>query len=829
MTYLDIFRNGLEGHLSREDAKRRLQEEAMNLFRNGQSRDCARAELCLTYFSRYEQYDHQQISVKDLLLFMRDFVLFVGQFHWPRLITDAVRHDGAAFGLYLTSNEEVDVIEQYPKELNAYADTIHEIYHLDQGSENPRSISIGDSLIQKHTVFTNYRSLEQKTAVHCAVMLPDDYTLLVSLPTGGGKSLVTQILAASSGGLTLVIVPTVSLAKDQHLQARAALRDPAIAEQTYSFVGGEDNFPIVQAVKNQKACLVFTSPEALMKNQSLHDAVLTAAESHYLKNVVVDEAHIVPDWGVYFRPEFQLFSVMLNQLREKSGYSIRAYLLSATLSDDVVDVLRELYAHEDRLVQLRCDSLRVEPRYSFFSYHDFDLRQKKVLEMVKLLPKPMIVYVTEPKVANQYRKLMQQDGYKNIFTYTGETSDEDRIRVLEMWKEHAFDVIFATSAFGMGVDKNDVRTVIHGCAPENLSRFYQEVGRGGRDGLPSLSVMVNYTSPEDGRNDLDQAQGLTNKSILTVDKLVTRFRSMLHASQTIVEGDLVTADLDTVPTSFSREEAEHAGSRNMSWNANTLLLLHRQGYIKLVESVYDLQKNTYRMTFRLLDLQRLLDDNRLKASLQEDRQREYNMRMQGYYKIRDLVQAPRAKCWANHFVSLYPLSYPLCSGCPAHSEPRRGKDDLFKIRANCKLHMEAAAPSVILRRKMGPLLDLMLPWDHHQPPTVQRLMEVAERLDVGSVVYPDEIQEEFTPSSMALTYSEFEVLAQRVPWILNKGFILLMTESAETNDHLIHLVSRDELSGYRKIWCGRPDAYIPSRGKPLQEFLNCHQLALSSI
>lgn len=476
MTYLDIFRNGLEGHLSREDAKRRLQEEAMNLFRNGQSRDCARAELCLTYFSRYEQYDHQQISVKDLLLFMRDFVLFVGQFHWPRLITDAVRHDGAAFGLYLTSNEEVDVIEQYPKELNAYADTIHEIYHLDQGSENPRSISIGDSLIQKHTVFTNYRSLEQKTAVHCAVMLPDDYTLLVSLPTGGGKSLVTQILAASSGGLTLVIVPTVSLAKDQHLQARAALRDPAIAEQTYSFVGGEDNFPIVQAVKNQKACLVFTSPEALMKNQSLHDAVLTAAESHYLKNVVVDEAHIVPDWGVYFRPEFQLFSVMLNQLREKSGYSIRAYLLSATLSDDVVDVLRELYAHEDRLVQLRCDSLRVEPRYSFFSYHDFDLRQKKVLEMVKLLPKPMIVYVTEPKVANQYRKLMQQDGYKNIFTYTGETSDEDRIRVLEMWKEHAFDVIFATSAFGMGVDKNDVRTVIHGCAPENLSRFYQEVG-----------------------------------------------------------------------------------------------------------------------------------------------------------------------------------------------------------------------------------------------------------------------------------------------------------------------------------------------------------------
>ena len=172
--------------------------------------------------------------------------------------------------------------------------------------------------------------MEQKLAVYSAIQLPDDYTLMVSLPTGGGKSLITQLLSAVEQKLTLVVVPTVSLAKDQYLQAISSLVDEGAKNRVFCYRADSNNDAIISGIKNKTARLIFTSPEAIIKSDRFNNELRKAATDQFLHNVVVDEAHIVPDWGVYFRPDFQIFSVVLSEMKKASGRYIRTYLLSAT-------------------------------------------------------------------------------------------------------------------------------------------------------------------------------------------------------------------------------------------------------------------------------------------------------------------------------------------------------------------------------------------------------------------------------------------------------------------------------------------------------------------
>ena len=129
--------------------------------------------------------------------------------------------------------------------------------------------------------------------------------------------------------------------------------------------------------------------------------------------------------------------------------------------------------------------------------------------------------------AKELQKKLHEFGYKNIPVFTGETKETDRNTIFTSWKNHNFDVVIATSAFGIGVDKPDVRTIVHACCPENLSRFYQEVGRGGRDRLPSLSLFIPYQSRYDSDGDVRRALGLVSKRVLTVDRAVIRWKGML--------------------------------------------------------------------------------------------------------------------------------------------------------------------------------------------------------------------------------------------------------------------------------------------------------------
>lgn len=829
MEYMEVFNSYLKDEISVTTAELKIEKMIPELMESGLIKEFAKASLCRTYFQRYKQYNSGKIGPKDLLIFIRDFVLFMGRFKFPRLITDVVERYGDELGVIVAQDGAIDVVEKCPKSIQDSKHFIQQVYELGTDELRERKESSGDAYLTRFTKFRNYRSLGQKMAVHSAIELPDDYTLMISLPTGGGKSLVTQLLSAVEQKLTLVVVPTVSLAKDQYLQAINSLSNQDAKSRVFCYRADSDNDSILAGLKNKTAQLIFTSPEAILKSERFNNALRKAAEEQYLHNVVIDEAHIVPDWGVHFRPDFQIFSVVLNEMKNASQHYIRTYLLSATLSDDVVGVLFDLFGSKDKNVQFRCDALRQEPRYVVSENHNYEGRENDVIEMVKYLPKPLIVYVIEPATANRYCKKLNKIGFSNVHAYTGETGDKDRESLLESWKNNEFDIIIATSAFGMGVDKSNVRTIIHSCVPENLSRFYQEVGRAGRDGLPSLSVMSFFMSRDDGRNDLSVAFGLVNKSILKPENIIIRLGSLLEDEKTIIDGEIVIVDLNTVPKSFTAEEAEHAGMRNMCWNANTLLLLHRQGYIEIVEAKYDVLKKTYLFSLKINDIELLKDPERLTEAISEDRKKEYDMRVAGYHKMADIIHRPKAKCWGKHFVSLYPYAQPICKGCPVHPEGTSVREDNICIRDKSIVNVEPSNPSTLLKRYIGTLNDLMVPVDDYDEIDINLVIEKANKLNIACLVLPNDYSAMNTNGCLGITHSEFIAIANDIDWVLRNGIMFLLSDDTAINNKIFEIAENGKFLKYKKIWCCKPSTKIISKNRSLNEFLNCRSCNLASL
>lgn len=830
MSYIELFSDYARGKEPASGAEGRIGEEYARLLGEGKVSEATRAQLCLTFFTRYRQYNSGAISRQDLLLFLRDFILFVGRFPMPAPVEAIIRQSGTEYGLSIAADGCADAADILP-EWFPNPDFVHQVYGLDDSGMERPAPAIGDGILRRHSRFAQYRSIEQKIAVHAAVDLPEDATLMVSLPTGGGKSLITQMVAAVSHGLTMVMVPTVALISDQYMQACSCMAEE-FKEHIFCYrgdTGPREAEKMLGEIRSRKARLIFTSPEALLKNQALNQALRKAAQENYLCNVVIDEAHIVPDWGTYFRPDFQIFSVVLKELRELSGHSIRTYLLSATLSQDVVQVLFDLFGQEGKNVAYRCDTLRKEPRFVFSECRDYRLRESRGMELVKTLPKPLILYVIEPEEAERLKKKFVQQGHKNIQTFTGDTPKKQREHLLKAWKDNQIDVMIATSAFGMGVDKPNVRTIVHRCVPENLSRFYQEVGRSGRDGLPALSVLLPYMGKEGQKSDLDTAFGLVNKSILGVDKLLVRWYSMVQNPSTYLEGDRMIVDLSTVPTSFSPEDAQCAGVRNMMWNVNALLLLHREHYIDIQGARFIPEKNTYSFTCRLLDTETLMEEEKLRQALEPDRQREYDMRVYGYRQMADLVHKPRVRCWARRLTALFPLAEEFCGGCPVHPQKPENEDDAIKIREAFPLEWTAAAPRAPLQKLFGSLHDVVVPVENWNSVDRNELVRRANEWGIGCVVLPQVQGVTALCESMLLSADEFLVIAPLAPWLFQKGVLILFDEDAGRNNRLFQVSHTGAFSSIHKILLAREDMMIYSQMRPLNEFLDCNYGTLAQF
>lgn len=425
--------------------------------------------------------------------------------------------------------------------------------------------------------YTHYQAPGQREAVRVAVMSEPGSTLLVNLPTGTGKTLVGQVvtmLAPRENALSIVIVPTVALALEQAERYRQEiLRKGGHSEDVLAWhfgLGPEERSEARKRIRKGQQRLIVTSPEAACS--SLTPVLFYAAENGGLRNIIIDEAHLVIQWGTGFRPEFQQLGGLVRGLRTASRTNgvmpCSTILMTATVTEDTRQGLRDIF--DDDMTEVHACHLRPEPSYWIAKAPDSSTKDQWVMDALANAPRPLILYFTEPGHARQWHRYLTKEGYGRVGEFTGQTGKEKREKLLKQWTSNELDIMVATSAFGVGMDKNDVRCVIHATYPENMDRYYQEVGRSGRDGKAATSIMI-YTE-----KDAKSAKKIGTESVISVELGHERWTGMWGRAEALHGGELYRVDLTHLVTRLINHS-----KRNRSWNLRTIILMVRAGVIQL--------------------------------------------------------------------------------------------------------------------------------------------------------------------------------------------------------------------------------------------------------
>jgi superfamily II DNA/RNA helicase len=430
-----------------------------------------------------------------------------------------------------------------------------------------------DPAVLRHLGYGEFATPGQAGAVRATMLLDGQLPLLANLPTGAGKSLAFQVLAlveAERGGTTVIVVPTTALALDQERR----LLETGRLEAPLAFHSGLSSgirTEFRRELRNGTKKVVITSPEAALRD--LLPSLSHLAEQGGLAALVVDEAHLVSGWGAEFRPEFQLLGALQRHLRAVHPVPsrFRTVLLSATVTQSTRDDLEAVFGP---IREVAAVEFRREPEFWIAHFDSPGERSRAVLEAMRHLPRPCILYTSKRDDASQLFALMRSEGgMERIALVRGGdlAADGGSSSVIAQWERGDLDVIVATSAFGLGVDNREARAVIHACVPESVDRFYQELGRAGRDGRPSLSLLLWCDA------DLDVARSLASERYIGDEKGWGRWKAM-HARQVRHPSDpeLVGLPIDRVP-----HWLYWRGDRNRAWNQRTLNLMQRAGILWL--------------------------------------------------------------------------------------------------------------------------------------------------------------------------------------------------------------------------------------------------------
>lgn len=380
--------------------------------------------------------------------------------------------------------------------------------------------------------------------------------VLALLPTGGGKSVCFQVPALCMEGVCVVITPLIALMQDQVVQLKEK-GIPAVA--IHSGLGRSEIDVLLDNCVYGSTKFLYVSPERLQT-----EIFQERFKKMKVSVVAIDEAHCISQWGHDFRPPY----LQIKLLREiKPEINFIALTASATgkVKDDIIKHL-ELKDVAQFQISFARNNLS-------FVVRKTENKEKKMLEILRRVPGPAIVYLRSRKGTMEYSKYLSRQKISSTYYHAGLKHDEREKRQAE-WINNKVRVMVATNAFGMGINKPDVRVVIHMDIPEDLESYYQEAGRAGRDGKKSFATVVYHPS------DVDGLELKVEQSHPTAEQLKTVYQALANYFQLAVgsgEGE-----------SFHFNFEEFAKRFNLSPGLafTALKKLEEEGLIQMSESFY---------------------------------------------------------------------------------------------------------------------------------------------------------------------------------------------------------------------------------------------------
>lgn len=419
------------------------------------------------------------------------------------------------------------------------------------------------SILKRYWHHTSFRPLQED--IIQSVL--DKKDTLALLPTGGGKSICFQVPAMLNDGICIVVTPLIALMKDQVEQL---LKRDIQAIAVYSGMTWKEIDMYLDNCVHGNVKFLYVSPERLKT-----EIFIERFKRMNVSLIAVDEAHCISQWGYDFRPAY----LEIAELRSiKPDVPVIALTATAT-PKVVVDIQDKLAFHKDAN---HFQKSFARENLSFV-VRKTDNKEKKLQEVLKAIKGPSIVYVRSRKLAQELATWLLKKNVSAGYYHAG-LSFKQRSEAQDHWLKGKFRVMIATNAFGMGIDKADVRLVVHFDLPENIESYYQEAGRAGRDGKRSFATIIYEEA------DLEVLQSRVMQSYPKVEFLKRVYQGLANYYQ-LAEGAGMGESFDFEVHDFSDRFGFHPAEVYPA-----LSRLQEEGLIQFNDSYYNPSNLHWRVT-----------------------------------------------------------------------------------------------------------------------------------------------------------------------------------------------------------------------------------------